>query len=96
MKTVFAGMVICLIWICSPVHAALNDIALGDIDFDPATTQTIGLSLPVLEGDRNYDARVRVSYRRVGATEWREALPVDPTARAEITSPDACALLTQQ
>ena len=88
MKTVFAGMVICLIWICSPVHAALNDIAVGDIDFDPATTQTIGLSLPVLEGDRNYDARVRVSYRRVGATEWREALPLQRVRTDTLSRPD--------
>ena len=55
-----------------PVHP----LEVSDIDFDPPTIHTIGLSLPVLRGDENFDATVRVSYRPTGSPVWKEALPL--------------------
>lgn len=46
-----------------PVHP----LEVGDIEFDPSTIHTVGLSLPVLSGDEDFDASVSVSYRPVGA-----------------------------
>jgi hypothetical protein len=37
---------------------------------------TVGLSLPVFGGDENYNASVQVLYRQVGASAWKEALPL--------------------
>ena len=55
---------------------AVHPISVGPIEFDPSTIETIGISLPVLGGDEDHDAVVRVSYREVDATSWKEALPL--------------------
>ena len=47
---------------------AVHPISVGPIEFDPSTIESIGISLPILGGDEDYDAVVRVSYRVVGAT----------------------------
>ena len=59
-------------WFPSDVHP----IAVGDVELDPATVHTIGLSLPVLAGDEDFDASVRVAYRRLDSPNWKEALPL--------------------
>src|SRR5688572_20080114 len=51
-------------------------ITVGDIEADPPTVHTVGLSLPVLNGDENHDASVRVYYRQVGTSTWNDALPL--------------------
>lgn len=51
-------------------------IAVGQIEVDPPTLETIGIALPITSGDTNHNARVLVSYRRQGDTEWKEALPL--------------------
>lgn len=51
-------------------------IAVGQIEVDPPTLETIGVALPITSGDNNYNARVLVSYRRQGETTWIPALPL--------------------
>lgn len=51
-------------------------ITVGQIIVDPPTLETIGVSLPILSGDTNYNAAVAVTYRRVGDVAWRDALPL--------------------
>ena len=54
----------------------VHPIAIGEIEIDPATLHTVGLSLPVLDGDEDFDASVRVAYREVNSPTWKEALPL--------------------
>jgi len=56
--------------------SAVHPIAVGDVEIDPSTPHTIGLSLPILDGDQDFDASVRVAYRNVDSETWREALPL--------------------
>ncbi|HSA64662.1 MAG TPA: hypothetical protein VLE25_08230 [Nitrospira sp.] len=56
--------------------SSVHPISVGDIEFDPPTIHTVGISLPVLSGDENYDAAVRVFYRPAGGSSWEEALPL--------------------
>ena len=61
---------------CAWFPSAVQPIAVGDVELDPATVHTIGLSLPVLAGDEDFDASVRVVYRRLNSPDWKEALPL--------------------
>jgi hypothetical protein len=64
-------------WSCSWFPPfVVRPIAVGEVELDPATPYTIGLSLPILEGDEDFDASVRVAYRHVDSPLWREALPL--------------------
>ena len=56
--------------------SVVRPIAVGEIEIDPATLNTAGLSLPVLEGDEDFDASVRVAYREMDSLTWKEALPL--------------------
>jgi hypothetical protein len=51
-------------------------ITIGQVIVDPPTLETIGVSLPILSGDTNYNAKVQVFYRKLGDTAWNEALPL--------------------
>ncbi|HJY06639.1 MAG TPA: hypothetical protein VJ323_09985, partial [Bryobacteraceae bacterium] len=44
---------------------AVHPISVGPIEFDPSTIESVGISLPVLGGDEDYDAVARVSYREL-------------------------------
>ncbi len=55
-------------------HAA--PLSVGPAAADPSTVCCIGISLPILSGDEDYDAFVGVSYRRTGDTAWTPALPM--------------------
>ena len=57
----------------APMGAA---ISVGQVEIDPPTLETIGVALPILGGDINYNASVAVSYRRAGDANWRSALPL--------------------
>ncbi|HJT19741.1 MAG TPA: hypothetical protein VJ746_04695 [Nitrospira sp.] len=68
----------------------VHPIAVGEIEFDPSTIHTIGLSLPIQGGDEDYDASVRMFYRPAGSSTWKEALPLqrvrpDTLSRADPT-----------
>lgn len=51
-------------------------IVVGQVEVDPPTLETIGIALPITSGDANYNARVLVSYRRVGDSAWSTAMPL--------------------
>src|SRR5262245_5603119 len=63
----------------------VHPITVGDIEFDPPTVQTVGLSLPVLRGDENFNASVRVLYRQMGFVAWHEALPLQRVRRETLS-----------
>lgn len=67
---------IVLTWLVTNGRAyAQNAIVTGDIALDPATYCCLGVSLPIVSGDDDYDATVSVSYRRPGGA-WRSAMPL--------------------
>ena len=56
--------------------SVIRPITVGDVEIDPSTPHTIGLSLPILAGDEDFDAGVRVAYRPIDSPTWKEALPL--------------------
>lgn len=74
----------CVLFPAPPVHP----LEVGEIEFDPPTIHTIGLSLPVIRGDEDFDAAVRVSYRPVGSPSWKEALPLQRVRTKTLSKPD--------
>jgi hypothetical protein len=72
-QTVSAAVTVTVSNSAPPPGAA---ISVGQIVVDSPTLQTIGLSLPILSGDTNYNASVGVQYRRAGDTAWKDALPL--------------------
>ncbi len=73
---ILVGLLCALLMAASVSGASSDDIVVGEIEFDQPTIHTIGLSLPVLSGDQNFNARARLSYRPVGSSSWNEALPL--------------------
>jgi hypothetical protein len=71
---VAAFMLVCQYALPAPA-AAQNAIVVGDIELDPATYCCLGVALPVMSGDDNYNARVSVSYREPGGA-WNTAMPL--------------------
>lgn len=58
-----------------PESAARDDIVPGEFIVDPPTFENLGFRWYV-DGDRNRNASVAVSYRRKGDGAWREAPPM--------------------
>jgi hypothetical protein len=58
-----------------PEGPARDDIVPGEFFVDPPTLENLGFRWYV-EGDRNRNAAVAVSYRRKGYSAWREAQPM--------------------
>lgn len=58
-----------------PEGPARDDIVPGEFIIDPPTLENLGFRWYV-EGDRNRNASVLVSFRRKGEAAWREALPL--------------------
>lgn len=54
---------------------AVHPLEVDEMEFDPPTLHTIGVSLPILTGDEDFNAVVLVSYREAGGS-WKEALPL--------------------
>ncbi|HKT33634.1 MAG TPA: hypothetical protein VJR03_02300 [Nitrospira sp.] len=54
----------------------VHPISVGEVEIDPATPHTVGLSLPIQQGDEDFDATVRVAYREVDSPVWKDALPL--------------------
>lgn len=74
----------CVLFTKPPIHA----LEVGEIQFDPPTIHTIGLTLPVLAGDEDFDASVLVSYRPDGRSLWQDALPLQRVRTATLSRPD--------
>ena len=47
----------------------------GDFVVEPPTLMSLGFEWPI-RGDDNRNAAVTVQYRKVGESQWREALPL--------------------
>ena len=86
MKPGLQVLVLLLFSGCAWLHSfSVHPISVGEIEFDPATIHTVGLSLPILEGDENFNASVRVSYRLANSLTWKEALPLQRVRRDMIS-----------
>jgi hypothetical protein len=57
------------------VHAQA-DLVVGEIEVDPPTYLCLGVSLPILSGDANYNAQVLVAYRQSSQDNWKDGLPL--------------------
>ena len=62
----------CALWPRAPVPP----LEVGNIEFDPPTIHTIGLSLPVRQGDPSHAPVAKVFYRPAGEHSWKEGLPL--------------------
>ena len=58
------------------VSGCASPITVGPVEADPPTVHCLGFSLPIINGDTNYDAQVLVSYRQQGSASWQEGLPL--------------------
>ena len=60
-----------------PQAAPGKDLSVkpGEIVIDPPTLINLGFEWPIT-GDDNRNARVDVSFRKKGTTEWRKAMPL--------------------
>lgn len=56
--------------------SAQSAIDVGDVVIDPPTVSTLGVSVPIVTGDDNYNATAAVLYRVSGSAEWQTALPL--------------------
>jgi VCBS repeat-containing protein len=63
-------------WVYKPgENSTLTFQAFTDeIVIDGATTESISLLLPLLGGDKDYDANVTVLFREVGSNEWHDGM----------------------
>jgi hypothetical protein len=66
-------------------RAPASALTLGEFLIDPPTLINLGFEW-FIDGDANRNATVAVSYRRKGATEWREALPLLRVQNERITN----------
>ena len=56
-------------------QAAANSIKAGELVVDPPTLINLGFEW-LIEGDDNRNAKVEVSYRKVGEKAWKTAMPL--------------------
>jgi hypothetical protein len=56
-------------------HGAVPAVKPGEIVIDPPTLINLGFEWPI-NGDDNRNAKVDVSFRKKGTTEWRKAMPL--------------------
>src|SRR5437762_3689682 len=61
--------------LCATASWAQTTTAPGEFIVEPPTLVSLGFEWKI-SGDDNRNARVDVSYRRKGDTEWRKALPL--------------------
>src|SRR5918993_4673512 len=90
MKRLIATLALLLL--TSPSLRADNAIVAGEFIVEPPTLICLGFEWAI-SGDDNRNATVDVSYRRVGDTQWRDALPLlrmggEKIFRAPYTVPD--------
>lgn len=71
--------------------SAANAIQTGGLQIDPPTSCCLGVLLPILGGDDDYDAIATLEYRQSGALDWLPALPllrIRPETSSIETPPD--------
>src|SRR5262245_12809936 len=69
------GIVLCALLAARPADAQ-NAIQTGAVVLDPPTICCLGFVVPILSGDRNYNAQAQVAYRQQGTTAWQTGLPL--------------------
>src|SRR5262245_35123835 len=52
-----------------------NAVSAGEFIVEPATLRNLGFEWKI-GGDENHNAAVSAQYRKVGETQWRDALPL--------------------
>ena len=81
-----------LLCIVGEQASAQSAIDVGDVVIDPPTVSSLGVSVPIVSGDDNYNATAAVLYRESGSTEWRTGLPlfrVRPETISQETPPES-------
>ena len=53
-----------------------SPVLVGEIEIDPPTICCIGIAVPIISGDSNFNSRASLSYRRSGSANWSQALPL--------------------
>lgn len=78
------ALAVCLLLAASQARAQ-NAIQTGVVVIDPPTICCLGFMVPILSGDRNYNAQALIAYRPQGSTTWQTGLPL-MRVRPEMTS----------
>lgn len=71
----FFGVVVTAVTVSGPAHAADNATAAGRFTVEHPTLHNLGFEWAIT-GDANRNAAVKVDFRAVGESAWREALPL--------------------
>ncbi len=69
--------------LCAGIAPAQNTTTAGEFTTEPATLVSLGFEWRI-SGDDNRNAKVDVSYRKMGETNWRPALPLMRVQREQI------------
>lgn len=76
MLTRFFHFLACTLLLAASAWAQNNNaVTAGEFIVEPATLHNLGFEWKI-SGDDNRNATVAVQYRKVGETNWREALPL--------------------
>jgi len=70
---------------------AANGVTPGDLVVDPPTLINLGFEW-LIDGDANRDAKVDVSYRKVGENAWKTGMPLLRLHGERVTQPNVFAL----
>src|SRR6187455_1169156 len=70
---------------------ASNAVAPGDLVVDPPTLINLGFEW-LIDGDANRNAKVDVSYRKVGENAWKTGMPLLRLQGERVTQPNVFAL----
>src|SRR3954454_1137320 len=80
---IFFSILALLVSSSMPAAAIENRTAPGELFIDPPTLINLGFEWRI-EGDDNRNAKVEVSYRRQGETQWKQAMPLIRLQREQI------------
>ena len=77
MKKLFVTAVLLGLSVLNPMAktSGANVVTPGELVIDPPTLTNLGFEW-VISGDENRNARVAVSYRKKGASDWKPAMPL--------------------
>ena len=75
MLTLFACLFAVATANAAPQSHVMNKVKAGELVIDPPTLINLGFEW-VIQGDDNRNAKVEVTYRRKGDTQWKTAMPL--------------------
>jgi len=78
-------LISCLLLAINYASHAADSIDVGDVHVDSPTICCLGFSVPIINGDDDYDAVAMIEFRRVGVASWSSGLPL-LRVRPELTS----------